>query len=112
MKVTFYIDTVDDLKLPKAKSDLVVEDCDLYDLLLSGDLSNLDSVKEFEETVFKSKDVWWFNATKVEPEGDAAVIQAAFDISAEARVKIDSLKVLVKKWTQFLKDKKPVTINL
>lgn len=112
MKIVFYIDTVDGSELLKAKSDLIVEDCDLFDLLLSGDLSNLEYVREFEETVFKLKDIWWFNASKVEVKGDFAVLQAAFDVSAEKKVRVKLLKTIVKKWKEFLVDRKPMTINI
>lgn len=112
MEVRFYIDSSGGMNLPKAKSSELVNDCDLLDLLLSGDLSNLNKVIEFEHIVFKSNDVWWFDASRVEVTDGVAAIQAAFDVSAELKIKLKSLKLLIREWKVFLESKVEITIAI
>ncbi len=112
MKVKFYIDNSDGMSLPKAKSDRVIDDCDLFDLLLSGDLSNREEVDRFENVIFKDGGVWWFNAAKVTPNGSSVTVQAAFDVSAETTITLTSLKKLIIEWKKFLVSRNSVSIDL
>ncbi len=112
MKVKFYVDNGDGISLPKAKSDRVVGDCDLFDLLLSGDLSNVEEVDRFESVIFKDGGVWWFNAAKVTPNDCFVTVQAAFDMSAETTITLKALKMLIVEWKKFLVSRSPVSIDL
>ena len=95
-----------------ATSDLVSNDLDLIELLLASDLSDLDKVREFENVVFVQNSTWWFNATKVELDGKVAMISAAFDIDAGAKIELEVLKKVLAHWKVFLHEKEPREYHL
>lgn len=105
MKIKFFISDAQGGAYPWASSDMVFDDVDLIELLLSSDLSSVNKVKEFEDAFFLNKETWWFNATKVELDRNIARISPAFDIDCVGLVDVHILRKIVTDWKRFLHDK-------
>jgi len=111
MKIKYYIKSEGGGDYPWVKSDFVVNDLDLIELLLSSDLSLMKKVDEFEKTVFVENNIWWFNATKVESSGRDFLISAAFDITTNKVIDGSTLKKIISHWKDFLVTKKEFVCN-
>lgn len=105
MKIKFFISDNQNGKYPWASSEMVSNDIDLLELLLASDLSSSIKVKEFESTVFLKKETWWFNATKVEVDGEIVKIYPAFDADCVGELDIQILRKIISDWKNFLCDK-------
>lgn len=88
MEVKYFIKDNGGDAYPRAESNMVSDGIDQIELLLSSDLDSKAKVSEFGNTVFKKKEMWWFNATEAEESGGLVTISLAFD-AAEV-VKLDT----------------------
>ena len=109
MKVKYFVKYNDKDKYPWVLSDMVSGGIDLLELLLASDLASMSKINEFENIVFVKEEIWWFNATKVEIDGDFIKISPAFDIYSIWKIKVSILKNIICDWKSFINKKIDVT---
>lgn len=95
----------DELGYPFVISNLIQDDFDMLDLLLSGDLPTHRDVLKFERVTLKERKAWWSNATKVYLESEDLEISSACGFVAVVRISLPALQRVLADWKKFLTHK-------